>query len=548
MAEQNTPDVNDADIRSSKLVTYLPAILVSAAFTAIIIHYSFRFGRLRIYPLFDDSWYLADALRRIDHVYATSPMVFFADWIKNPPHSPYSSLLAFVAFLTLGIHDWAPYVANVFLVLAFVLFSDRIMAGTLALCRWSAMVLVLSTPVTGMAVHEFRPDIACALLTTMAMVAVLGTRLTARAETYPAVGGIFFGLALLAKPSVFPLTIIVLLWAMFAAMVREALLEPTQFAPRAALRRAGVFVLIAMVLAAPHYLVGARSIAGYIYTVQIGSQADVYTMQAPFWQQALYYLSGPPARTMLGYHCFLMLAVFVLWALTLWFAGTRESMANTVAYSSAILVAYLGVTLNWQKSEFLGLAFQMSLVFFTVLILRGMVDLEKGRGWRMPWARVMIVTTAIAGLMLFRWPAFLPQKDTARAEDIKRIDDGIMDAIVSSSGSAPATIAVTTTGRALNVSLFNYFAMKRRLPYDFEYLAAAGKMEEQRAAWPSADFVIVGEPGNSESFKLQHSYGIQEQLIAALRARPDFAAIASIPTLNGKRIFIFQHIGRTPQR
>jgi hypothetical protein len=59
----------------------------------------------------------------------------------------------------------------------------------------------------------------------------------------------------------------------------------------------------------------------------------------------------------------------------------------------------------------------------------------------------------------------------------------------------------------------------------------------------SADFVLVGESGNSETFTNLPGGRIQEQLLAVVRSRPDYVERAAFPTLTGKPYFIFERIG-----
>lgn len=521
--------------------------LASAAFTASIIQYSFRRGRLLFYPTFDDVSYLLDALRRIESVYQRSPTVFFSDWMRDPPHAPFSTMLAFLSFLLLGVHDWAPYAANVVIVLAFVIFSDRLMPDTPALCRWGAIVFVLSTPLAADAVYEFRPDVACALLTTMGIFILLDSRLAGSSKIRPALGGTFFGLALLAKPTVFPMTIAVSMWALGCAIARDALIGRSTFQRRAVLRSIALFVVPAIIIAGPHYLVGAKPLLEYIYDAQYAS-ADVWALKGvPRWQHIMFYLSGPGAQMVLRRHRFLMLVIFIAWGLHLWFARKRDEIADAIAYAAVIFVAYLGPTLNWQKTQYLGLVFHVSLVFFSVLILHHLVELERERGWKIPWARVLIISTAILGMLFFQWPASRSPEEIARAGDGRQITDRILDAIVHSSGSSASTTVVTTSGY-VSSSLFNYLALERRLPLAFVGLGASGDLEQLRNAWSKGDFVVAGERDNSETDTFLRSYAIQDQVLAELRARPDFVEIAAVSTLNAKRFFVFQNISRRPRR
>src|SRR5262249_33016079 len=85
---------------------------VSIMFTAWVIQYSFRHYRLMIPPMFDDVGYFNDAFERLQQFDQEGIQGLVRSLRQNPPHSPYSTLLAFLAYGVFGIQNWAPYAAN----------------------------------------------------------------------------------------------------------------------------------------------------------------------------------------------------------------------------------------------------------------------------------------------------------------------------------------------------------------------------------------------------------------------------------------------------
>jgi hypothetical protein len=61
------------------------------------------------------------------------------------------------------------------------------------MCRIAAIIFVLSMPVAGEAVFEFRRDIACALFTAIGAITLLEGRLIAGGWKRPVVAGTFLG-------------------------------------------------------------------------------------------------------------------------------------------------------------------------------------------------------------------------------------------------------------------------------------------------------------------------------------------------------------------
>ena len=119
-------------------------LIAGAIFTAFALQWSFHNGRLTRDPGFDDVKYLVDGLERAQVLYAHGFEGLVRGLWKNPPHSPWSTGLAFLSFLFLGVHDWAPYLANGILVVLFLGLS-------LAAAR--------ATPGEGRAVHYVRPGV-----------------------------------------------------------------------------------------------------------------------------------------------------------------------------------------------------------------------------------------------------------------------------------------------------------------------------------------------------------------------------------------------------
>src|SRR5579864_148824 len=80
--------------------------LISAAFTALIIQYSFAHGKLLCPPFYDDVSYFEDALHRLAIYYRDGWGALLTDYRHFPPHSPFSSFVALVSFAVFGTHDW----------------------------------------------------------------------------------------------------------------------------------------------------------------------------------------------------------------------------------------------------------------------------------------------------------------------------------------------------------------------------------------------------------------------------------------------------------
>ena len=105
---------------------FLFVLLISAVYTAHVVQWSARWGRIAMDPVYDDVGYFMDGLQRLDLFQRSGIRGLCSSLVQSPPHSPYSTLVATLAFDLFGVHDWAPYALNavplfLFLLLAAVL-------------------------------------------------------------------------------------------------------------------------------------------------------------------------------------------------------------------------------------------------------------------------------------------------------------------------------------------------------------------------------------------------------------------------------------------
>ena len=124
---------------------------------------------------------------------------------KRPPHSPWSTAVALLGFMTLGLQPWAPYAINGVLVFAFLLIANSFLPGHNVRNQLCTLSVILVLPLTLRAVHDFRPDIALALCTAFFCLAALRYAIFPHPRKSRAVAYFLLGLlgggTLLIKPS-----------------------------------------------------------------------------------------------------------------------------------------------------------------------------------------------------------------------------------------------------------------------------------------------------------------------------------------------------------
>ena len=111
----------------------------------------------------DDANYFCDGLERLRIFYQSGAMGVLRSLAHDPPHAPFSTLLAMASFTVFGLHAWSPYAGNGIIVLALLTLVDRLLGNVRPWQRGMVYALVLATRLPMTAVVEFRPDIAAGI-------------------------------------------------------------------------------------------------------------------------------------------------------------------------------------------------------------------------------------------------------------------------------------------------------------------------------------------------------------------------------------------------
>ena len=279
------------------------ALLLSSLFTDVIVQYSFRHGRLLGPPLYDDVTYFNDGLQRLDVAEREGLVSVIRSHVQDPPHSPFATYLAAASFALFGSRDWAPYAGNVVIVLTFVGFVGYLLREAPRWIRVVIQAFALTVPLAGVSVFDFKPDMACALVTAMGCVLALEKPLFTVAGRGRSIAvGSCFGLALLIKPSIFALTVILLVASILLARACDRR-QTADASARAAMTPSIAWcVATAVLLAAPHFVASGRHYVHYIRASILARDKPIPDYAGSVADKALYYVTGPGGRQMLGGH------------------------------------------------------------------------------------------------------------------------------------------------------------------------------------------------------------------------------------------------------
>lgn len=384
--------------------TRLAIPLIGILFGGFQIQHSLTQGQLSFPIAYDDIVYFVDALRRLHAFYDDGFSRLFTDYIQKPVHSPLATLTCFLGFLTFGVRDWAPAAVNIVYLIVFLYFVMDLAKGINWVSRILLLVIVLSCPLPGHLIVESRPDILCGMATACAAFTLMKVRTLNVNREQPKLyvqAGIATSIAFLAKPSISPVTCVILISAftiplftdnLYQGRLRKPLFRP---ASKSKILSKGVwvFALIVLVSVTPHYLLHGQHIFGYIYRTIFGENRELWHFNSSLAQQLLFYITGSGGGMMFGqWYLLLTLVLVISLALTL-FDKDWRSFSAAVPYGIITIIIYVLVTIPKTKSVFLGMAFGAQVLLCVIHMAIYIFEKLERKSWK--WISSWLVLPVI---------------------------------------------------------------------------------------------------------------------------------------------------------
>ncbi len=507
---------------------FLLAVLAAIVFTGFVISRSQADGRLAHEPLFDDVIYMVDGAQRLQVLQEKGCLAAASDLLKRPPHSLLSTAQAMLSFGLLGLKESSPYVFNGFILLAFLWAS--LWAARATRLRDAAAVLAmgLCLPLSFWSVHEFRPDFACALITSLSMVflaRLLFDRKDAAWRHYAACGG-FLALALYAKPHFFAHTLAFAVGGSVAVALLGARLRraPGPYA-RFSLAFFGGFA----VMAAPLFAWDGQTFITYFYTNAIGVNAFLWTIKGSFWAVVKCYVWSYGPGQMLGWFGPFLLAG----ALAGLGAIPRNARATPLFLLGSSVCSLAVMLIGRHDNPFFGLSYQLLLWFAFLQIF---LFAQPSRFWK----PLLLLLFFCAFLGNYTRP---PEGEIFRRGDSRtglHYNEDLVDAIARDGGlkdhKHPAQVFLTVTGD-VNIYAMRWQLCKRRRPLCFSAMARSTDPAAFIEAFRDADYVIVPAPGARGVYAWIPAFQAQEQIRRYLRAENGFTRLGLPPRLAEYMVF-----------
>lgn len=372
-------------------------IVLSVGFTLTAVGFSKEHGRLSGVPLYDDCVYFLKSATMVEHFRQGR----FVEGMPAPLHSPFSVLLAGGAFAIFGHEDFAPYLANsvilfVFLVLLVLFLRPVSFAGLVPM-----LIFFLCLPFAGLAVLEFRPDLAWGILVG-AMGALLVTKRSVfRSWRTAMCVGLLLAACLLTKPTTFAMTGLIFAGGTLASFVVGWFENRSRVWMGESMRGFLVSVLIAGFLVLPYLIYEGAHIWEYFIKNSFGLQKDIWKFSGDWKEQLGFYLTGWGGQSNLGLVGLLLFIWIVLAMMAIALRGTQGDRLRIVFGVILVVCVYAVNTMALAKTPFLGAAIYGSILFLTAWLL--------GELWILfPKFRTNLVVawwaTAFLACVFFRWP------------------------------------------------------------------------------------------------------------------------------------------------
>jgi hypothetical protein len=498
---------------------------------------SIETGRLSIPPYYDDVSYLYWS-QSVLHA-APHQSIFATAYQMLNQHSPLTTLFGVIGYSFIKAGDIGPYVAGASHLVLFLFACLLLLRRLPAMAIIGIACAIGSIPALSNFVTNFRPEPAWASLTSVSVIAFFALDIYQRSRIKQIGLGLLVGLAVVSKPSISPMTIVVLGAAFLAsglAQYREKRICGSSPSLRDLAIGAATVLAAALLVIVPIGAIIGREIYHYIVWVMWDIPEEVSSHEG-FVGKFLFYSFGYGGKAMLGPALPVLLAI---WALGFVYAAVWRPSALTRIFSLfvVVLVSYAIPSASAVESVWFGSAFDGILVISTVYLIALLYEpFADSSSHARARARISALA-GMAGIGLFlasnlRWEPsrtfdMAPNSRAELSDRTERIWSVLRERELVRLHSEPPghlSYVMTIAAKPISGYVINLYAVKEGLPIRDCDLTYARSLNELLARLPYFDYVVVGP-----SFEINLTgASLGDALRDALNARSDFSHIAALP-------------------
>ncbi len=536
-------------LKENTVFCLLVILVIPVLFGCFAVTTSFEHGRWSRDLEYDDLSYYLQGVTYAEEIRANGASGALEHYLSNPVRAPFSVFLATAGFLIFGYTEWAPLAAN------FV-----VLIGTAAVTllffswrhRWQgllAVVAILMTSTLYEAAEQFRPDYAYSLVLAFAC-GLLFRMIAERRDELSWWAGVAVGGAFVVKTSTLPLTIVMIgstvclgLWALGWRpwKLAEKRIAGRQFG--SLIKAFSVTALIALPLYLPH----GKTIILYIWNVVFDEkESAIWRIDLNVWDRLMAYLNGPWAWQMALPQLWCWLSIVAI-GLLVSFLSSRDKVIQwrLIHWMVMILIAYAVVTINGEKTAFLGLPFFVVSMVGALEACAGLFSFGNGKLQRIGFAIPVILIFAIS-ISAFKPSRFAPTwhergegHGSTWKEANRRIIDRVADPSQSSQGVPCLYVASPATFDSPQLTWVAFREKKDIRIFDDRRVEG---IDHAISMMFSADYVLACSQESLNQEPRFPSDFLADEVLSFLRSSSQFQEIERFEVISGCPYFLFRRV------
>jgi hypothetical protein len=379
-------------------------IAIAAAYTAFHVISSIHDGKLALPPKYDDVGYLSQGAQWLN-AWKSGGLAEF--WSAGVAHAPISAYTAFFGFLIFGPYEWAPYAVNGVFVCLFLLGLDDLAKGLPTYQRLLLPLTALTYPLLASLVMEFRPDILCSIVTAYLLTLIIKTNWLNPTRSRLLLLGILLGVALLSKPSIFPITIGLTVGGIGISALVDYKKQGYGRSLLRIINKATQVLGLGILVACPYYIDGGlKNTTDYIKIVMTGPNQAVWETRLSLKANLLYYLTG--YGSMLGNWLGIGVSIITL-AFSVSLARQDHKLVEKNMVTLIVFgLAYASVTIPAVKSPFLGVIVSALILLTNYCAMKYLLSIfnREATPYIQPLLKFVLTSICILGLSIHQWKEY----------------------------------------------------------------------------------------------------------------------------------------------
>lgn len=534
---------------------WMVLLIVAVIYALFMVEWSSNFGRLSQDPTHDDVGYLSDGLKRARICQDAGFSGFLADLVNRPPHSPYSSIQCSLSFLLFGADEKPAYFLNVLpLIFIFWLF-----AKILSPVPWPIfgifLLSLLPVPLFKYSIHELRPDFFVACLGASGCYLIIRggflrpvngandpDRSAVAPELWPAprlaiLGGVFIGLALIVKPTIFAHTL-ALTCAAGGLATFEVFLSrwgKWRMAFQAFLKLFLGAAAPVLLIASPYFFSNSTHILEYFFKNTHSDDAKLWQLPGGFLERLLKVLIRGEIGGVLGNYLIVLVLFTAIGLAILLVAGRWRQARLTVYLWVVVMTSVMIFTYGSINNVFFGMTFQLLAI---VGCLSALVGITPGIVRNVAFAG-LIVGFAGVSLKSGPYPLWETSHVAAGPGSLNRLVVESAQERLHPTKENPAVVFVAFTGW-ISADSMNWIAESERLPLRFIDNALSSDLNKAMEMAETSNCAVIASPNAAGVHRWAPSSSLQESLFEKMSRNENFSRI-ELPTATGPMFLFFRN-------